>query len=199
VYPSTIQYGQSATISWGSQYANSGWINNNVGSVNTSGSRTVYPTYTTTYTGTFYGQNGQHVTCSATVSVYNYNYVPPVPNIPYITLSAVPYTGLELGPVGTAIYWSFLILWCLVAAYLIAVKKVHYAIARRLKSFLFGTSENFVRQISPSSLDIDTLATMVRTIIEGPAMPKVSYSGARAGGAVDATDSFILSQINRQK
>src|SRR3989344_7218486 len=43
---------------------------------------------------------------------------------PYVTLSAVPYTGLDLGPWGTAMYWGFLVLWCLIAAYLIAVKKI---------------------------------------------------------------------------
>ena len=48
---------------------------------------------------------------------------------PYVTLSQVPYTGLELGPVGTALYWGFLVLWCLIAAYLIAVKKVQNNIA----------------------------------------------------------------------
>jgi hypothetical protein len=52
---------------------------------------------------------------------------PPVyqqPVQPYVTLSSVPYTGLELGPVGTALYWGFLVLWCLFAAYMIAVKRV---------------------------------------------------------------------------
>lgn len=43
---------------------------------------------------------------------------------PRVSLSQVPYTGLDLGPVGTALYWGFLVLWCLVAAYLIAVKRV---------------------------------------------------------------------------
>ena len=50
-------------------------------------------------------------------------------NAPYVTLAAVPYTGLELGTAGTIAYWGFLVLWCLMAAYLIAVKKVQNKIA----------------------------------------------------------------------
>src|SRR3990167_10009817 len=50
-------------------------------------------------------------------------------NAPYVTLAAVPYTGLELGFWGTIAYWGFLVLWCLIAAYLIVVKKIQNKIA----------------------------------------------------------------------
>src|SRR3990167_4271163 len=50
-------------------------------------------------------------------------------NTPYVTLAAVPYTGLELGFWGTIAYWGFLVLWCLIAAYLIVVKKIQNKIA----------------------------------------------------------------------
>ncbi len=113
-------YGQPVVINWTSQYATYGFINNGIGSVNISGSQTVYPTQNTVYTGTFYGQNGQSVTCSVTVNINTYVPPPVYQNpVPYVTLSAVPYTGLDLGPVGTALYWGFLVLWCLGAAYLI--------------------------------------------------------------------------------
>src|SRR6185369_3712323 len=131
-YPYNNNY-QPVTLSWTSQYATSGFIST-VGAVALSGSVTVNPQYTTTYTGTFYGQNGQTVTCSATVTrgpvAYN--------QTPYIALSAVPYTGLDLGFWGTIAYWGFLVLWCLVAAYLVVVKKVQNRILRSLNSFLFG-------------------------------------------------------------
>ncbi|MGH7175213.1 MAG: hypothetical protein ACREGR_02555, partial [Minisyncoccia bacterium] len=37
----------------------------------------------------------------------------------YLYLSQIPYTGLDLGPVGTVLYWLALIGWCLAAAYLV--------------------------------------------------------------------------------
>jgi hypothetical protein len=37
----------------------------------------------------------------------------------YVYLSQIPYTGLDLGPIGTVVYWTLLVLWCLAAAYLI--------------------------------------------------------------------------------
>lgn len=144
IYVSTTHVGrnQPAVLSWSSQYTSYGSITY-VGSVATNGSVTVYPNQTTTYTGTFWGYNGQQVTCSATVYVDQYVVVPPViypqpPVVPYVTLATVPYTGLDLGPVGAVVYWGFLALVCLVLAYLIAVRRLQNDIARSLKTFLFG-------------------------------------------------------------
>jgi hypothetical protein len=140
VYPSTLSYGQSATLSWTTSYVSSGSITY-VGNVSTQGSTTVTPTQSMTYTGNFTGQNGLPVNCSATVSVAGYpvayNYTSPNPTV---TLSAVPYTGLDLGTFGTVAYWSFLALWFVLAAYLVAVKRIQNGIARRVTVFLFGTS-----------------------------------------------------------
>jgi len=152
-----------------------------MGSVNLSGSRTVYPTQTTTYTGTFYGQSGQSVTCSATV--YINTYVPPVtpttPTTPYVTLAAVPYTGLELGPVGTVVYWGFLALWCVLAAYLIAVKRVQNHVYASLKGFLFGTNDTAVVAHSNHTAHVSYATPVVRS--------------------EDVVDSFIVQQINRSR
>ncbi len=127
VSPTVVAYGQATTLSWSSNSANSGWIEG-VGNVAAYGSMRTTPTRSGVYTGRFVGNNGQTITCSAYVTVSG-AYVPPAYNTPYVSLSAVPYTGLELGPYGTVIYWSFLILWCLFAAYLVAVKKVQNNIA----------------------------------------------------------------------
>ena len=35
---------------------------------------------------------------------------------PYISLSAVPYTGLDLGPIGEVVYWSILALLSMAAS-----------------------------------------------------------------------------------
>ncbi len=165
----------AVTLSWTSANASSGSINNGFGNVNLNGSRTVYPTQTTTYTGTFYGYNGQSVTCSATV--YVGGYVPPQnPNTPFVTLSAVPYTGLDLGPVGTVLYWGFIAFWCALAAYLIVIKRVQNNVYASLKGILFGNGASHAAQTT-----------------------HVSHVAYAAPADVDTTDSFIVSQINRAR
>ncbi len=94
---------------------------------------------------------------------------------PYVALSAVPYTGLDLGPVGTALYWGFLILWCLGAAYLVVVKRVQNKLVNALNGFLFG---------NPSQEATHTAHTPVIK----HAAPSVQFSGI---------DPFIASQISR--
>jgi hypothetical protein len=41
------------------------------------------------------------------------------PPLSSVYLSQIPYTGLDLGPVGTVVYWLMLVIWSLAAAYLI--------------------------------------------------------------------------------
>ena len=164
------------TISWTSANASSGSINNGFGTVALSGSRTIYPTQTTTYTGTFWSYNGQQVTCSATV--YMNGYVPPQnPNTPFVTLSAVPYTGLDLGPVGTVLYWGFLAFWCALAAYLIVIKRVQNNVYASLKTVLFGKAA--------------ASATAMHTAHSAHA------SHAAVAAHEDKTDDFIAAQLNR--
>ena len=102
-------------------------------------------------------------------------------NTPYVTLAAVPYTGLELGFWGTIAYWGFLVLWCLIAAYLIVVKKIQNKIA----AWFTGSSQNISSQKvlgSPSgSAQPDHFAQKYSA-------PKSQFAGI---------DSFVLSQINR--
>lgn len=101
------------------------------------------------------------------------------PSQPYVTLAAVPYTGLDLGPMGTALYWGFLVLWCLVAAYLIAVKKIQ----NRIAAWFFKSD--------------DAKATLV-----AHSAPKVAHAAPAAPIAPASTqfagiDPFIASQIAR--
>lgn len=106
-----------------------------------------------------------------------YNATPVVQ--PYVTLAAVPYTGLDLGPVGTAMYWGFLVLWCLIAAYLIAVKKVQNTIA----AWFTGRS---------------TKTTHV--VAHAPAAhAPVAHAAPKAVAQFDGIDPFIQAQINRTK
>ena len=87
--PSSIITGSNSSISWSSSNANSAYISPTIGSVGTSGTRTVSPSSTTTYTGTFTGDGGS-ITCSATV------YVSSPPPLPSCTLTADP-TSIQNG------------------------------------------------------------------------------------------------------
>ena len=67
--PSTIDKGSASVLSWNTTNCNSVSISPGIGSVNTSGTRSVYPTYTTTYTLTAYGTTGAAQTRTVTVNV----------------------------------------------------------------------------------------------------------------------------------
>jgi hypothetical protein len=103
----------------------------------------------TTFTGTATDASGATAVCTATVTIPSggggggctgsccsggcggggggggpqilLSSLPHTPSQPlaYLYLSQIPYTGLDLGPVGTVLYWLGLIAWCLAAAYLI--------------------------------------------------------------------------------
>lgn len=134
-------YNQPMTLTWSSSNATSAYISPGVGSVSPTGSMTVYPNGYTTYTMTVYGAGGTG-TCQTTA---NYTYAAPTyvaptyiapaavaPVAPYVSLSQIPYTGFDYGPVGNAIYWLSLLSFAVAAAYLI----VYY----RGGAFAFATS-----------------------------------------------------------
>jgi len=71
--PTYITSGNSSTLSWDTDNCTSVSISNLNYNVSTSGSRTVYPTYSTTYVLNAYGSNGSD-SSSTTVSVNNNYY-----------------------------------------------------------------------------------------------------------------------------
>ena len=103
----------------------------------------------TTFTGTVVSPTGQTVNCATTVTIAptgggaggppptygggggGGGALPPptitlaaLPHVAsqrlaYLYLSQIPYTGLDLGPVGTTLYWLALISWALALAYLV--------------------------------------------------------------------------------
>ncbi len=81
--PSSIERGQSATLRWSSTDATSATINQGIGSVDTSGTRSVSPTSTTTYTITVQGAGGS-ASASATVNVRAPAPPPPPPPPPKV-------------------------------------------------------------------------------------------------------------------
>ncbi len=112
----------------------------------------------------------------------------------YAPLQAMPYTGLDLGPVGTAVYWAFLIFWCLLAAYLLAVKRVHNHIYEWLVAFLFGSDgEERVIKESPAK---HISQIMPSVLIFAPHVEAELPTSADA--PPEDIDPFVATQIKRQ-
>lgn len=126
--------------------------------------------------------------------VYQPTYTPiynnPAPQ-PYsrVSLSQIPYTGLDLGPVGTVLYWMFLVLWCAGAAYLIAVKKIHKSFLTKVRNFIYGDD-------SVATHPAYTESVADRVIENAKAR---GFTPASANGAPGSGDDFILSQLGRHK
>ena len=107
---------------------------------------------------------------------------------PYVTLAAVPYTGLEMGPVATALYWGFLVLWCLIVAYLVAVKKVQ----NNIVAWFAGTEPKILEQKS----GLPASGGLAET---GDSRTFVREFSVKSAPQFAGIDPFIQSQINRAK
>lgn len=144
--PTTItSAGQDVTLSWIISNASTITISNVNTFTGLTGSVTVNPTGDTTYVGTV-PDAPANPACQASVSldddddnggggnggggnggggrrnprvVFDSVSRPAEAPLGSVFLSEVPYTGLDLGPVGTAVYWTVLTLWSLAAAYLV--------------------------------------------------------------------------------
>lgn len=165
--------------------------NNNTVTVNVPATQVVQPVnnYYNTYTPPTCQTDwyGTYPNC--------YKYNPVVynnPTTPYVTLSQVPYTGLELGPVGTVLYWGFLVLWAFFIAYLLVVKRVQTSIYRSLNSFLFG---------APAATASDNLAPQKSSVPSSRQGQGLHQTFALQGSPAQETgvDSFITAQINRAR
>jgi hypothetical protein len=138
ISPSSILEGEDAELRWNSSNVHQAYLNQDIGYVGSSGSRNIAPRGPGTYTyqGTFYGDNGNTITCSATLRVRERSQHIVFDQLPIVTsqtltalpLTALPYTGLDLGPVGTAVYWLAIILWSLALAYVIMGGVVPFAL-----------------------------------------------------------------------
>lgn len=154
--PTKIEDGGSTTLTWGGKNIASVFIDQGVGTTSSpAGSQSVSVTGVGdhTYTGTFTTTSGTTLTCTATVTVtsggggctsgcggggggsrprilFSSLKNPGEQDLAFVYLSQMPYTGLELGPWGTALYWIMLILWSLAAAYLVFFTALPFAYQR---------------------------------------------------------------------
>lgn len=175
--PTNITTGSSFELTWGGANITQVFIDQGVGTTtSTSGSRNITPPAAGeyTYTGTFTTNTGSRLTCTAPVVVTNGGggggctsncggggggggsgprvllsslKAPGEQPLAFVYLSQIPYTGLDLGPWGTAMYWIMLILWSLAAAYLVLFSAMPFALKRvnafgsQVKETLAGDSE----------------------------------------------------------
>ncbi|MEI8269744.1 MAG: hypothetical protein WCG45_00070, partial [bacterium] len=100
--PTYINSGGSSVLNWSTNNCNSVSISPNIGTVYNyqNGYQTVYPTYTTTYILTAYGNNGSPMTQSVTVTVNNYQYNTCAISSFYATPTTINYGGLA------TLYWA---------------------------------------------------------------------------------------------
>jgi hypothetical protein len=106
---------------------------------------------------------------------------------PYVSLSQVPYTGLDLGFWGSIAYWGAFVLFALFAAYLIAIKRVQNTIANSMKAFLFGSEITADEEVAAPAAEVQVEAAPVA----------VQVAEVQTNG--DMIDSFIMSQVNRAR
>ncbi len=193
-YQNYINQGGNTTLSWSSNNASYGYIAG-VGTVQTNGTVVVSPSQTTGYTATFYGPAGQ-TNCYATVVVSG---TTPAP-AGSISLSQVPYTGLDLGPIGTIIYWLTLLIICALVAYALVVKRVQESFLMNVRIVLFGHPEKASHpvykkaEMNTAKAAPASAAVAPTTAVGGVELPTISASSSE-----DKTDDFIMSQINRSK
>ena len=99
-------------LTWSSSGATSAYISPNVGTVNVNGTTNIYSYGNAVYTLTVSGPGGSY-TCRTQ------SYIAPIaPIAPYVSLSQIPYTGFDFGPVGNALYWMGLLAFAVAGAYL---------------------------------------------------------------------------------
>ncbi|MEK7613504.1 MAG: SpaA isopeptide-forming pilin-related protein [Patescibacteria group bacterium] len=153
---SKIKTGESITVSWTSTNVSNGTITHVGTTTPVSGGTTddLYPSDTTTYTGTFTGPYGT-TTCSAIVEVEkggggcqgNCGGGLNQPTVSltkapggqvlaaYVSLAQVPYTGFEAGPLLTALFWLSVVVWSIGISYVVLGKQSMQFIAGKVFTF----------------------------------------------------------------
>ncbi len=175
--PTTIRNGQSALLSWTSYGAVSASLNDGLGPVRTSGSLSVRPEGSRYYTLTVRDHTGRVQTCSSNLTVSG--------GTPYVSLTSVPYTGLDLGIMGNILYWGTLMAWAVGAAYLI----VGY------KGGIFGAVYQIAgMRTAPRKMNPD--AVILNEVITAKA-PEVVYETARA--TRDTTNEDVVTYAIERK
>jgi len=186
IAPRTVTPGSQATLSWTSLKTKQASIDQNIGTIATSGTKSVTVQNNTTYTGTFTTVDGSTITCSASVSIKRGGgsclncggggggggdtpkETPHTPKIllsktitkagSYITLTQVPYTGFEAGPVATTFFWLAVLAVSVITAYMLTVyrpfERLRLAIVERSKRAMEQEHETHMEDIARSMTEV---------------------------------------------
>jgi len=154
--PSSVDSGGKSTLNWTTSNGKTFSLDHGIGNavpVAAGATTTAAISSDTTFTGTVTSASGQTATCTAPVTIKTGGGGctsgcggggggggSPTPTVvlsstphtgdvagAYIYLSQIPYTGLDLGPTGTVLYWIALIGWSLALAYLVLFNAVPLA------------------------------------------------------------------------
>jgi uncharacterized repeat protein (TIGR01451 family) len=135
----TIKAGEKVTLTWKNSRTDEIVLEDNRGSelIDTKeraddreydedgGKIVVTPTRTTEYTLTAYNGSKKR-TCEVEIKVENVSVSSTRSNTPLvagISLSRLPYTGFDAGPFLTTVFYTLLVLWALVVAYFLVIRR----------------------------------------------------------------------------
>ncbi len=178
-------YAAQATLVWSSSNAQSAYITS-VGAVAVNGTRPITGYSNQVYSLTVTGQGGTY-TCST--QAYTPGYVPPTITNPTVSLTQIPYTGLDLGPVGEAMYWLSIAAVAAAGAYLVVYHKGG-ALAFATTALTASRSRN---HFVVSEEEAEEISTPVVEIEEEVATPVVStFNFLPAFNASKTTDTMAM-------
>lgn len=192
-------YNAQATLVWSSSNAQTAYISS-IGNVAVNGTRTVTGYSSQIYSLTVTGQGGSY-TCQ---TQYTPTYVPPTYQTPTVSLTQIPYTGLDMGPVGNAMYWLAILSVAAAGGYLLTYHSGNVmalatsAIRSRSQNHIVVSEtesdveapvtpvvEEETAEVTPSTNILNFLPTMVAT------MTKDTMTMARA---TDGTPRLVISR-----
>lgn len=176
-----IRSGESSELQWTTRNADSVEINQGIGSVAKNGAKTVSPSGVATYEYVLTARgNGDTAICRASLIVSGGSgggcttncgggsssnpqvtidlLKPTAQPLAFVTLSQIPYTGIELGPIGTAVYWTALIVWSGAVAYILLFKIVPFT--RRKLTAVGSAVYEAVDATKDATIDTESRYTM---------------------------------------
>ena len=197
----SYNYNNSTSLTWTSQNATTAYISPNVGNVNVNGSTNVYTNGYTTYTLTVTGPGGS-ATCQTAASYApsyiapTYTNYPTTSPAPYVSLSQIPYTGFDYGPIGNALYWTAILSFAVAAGYLLVYGMPKMALAgfaarKNQNTFASNDVAEVFKSNLVTSTDVAIETPEVEESINAFALPVATNSQAGV-----TSDAMIIDRSN---
>jgi hypothetical protein len=210
---SSVSPGGKTSLTWTTNGASTFSLDNGIGLVTPikGGSTTTQSINNDiVYTGTATDSTGKTATCNVTITVttpgcrsgcgggggggHPVNVTldtAPTQPLAFVYLSQIPYTGLDLGPIGTFLYWLLLALWSAALAYLAIFKLVPF-LKDRMQGFGAAVSEALNAEIPEDARRYAYAAPTAQRAPEMPAAPvqPVMRSAAPAPEAASTYSAY---------